>query len=264
MYSRYHRGYEKRVNTILRRLFRKWGIAIQLEGDDPEQYASQISNSMPISDLYGTYQTIYTEVGLRHSQRVGDDINAQIKRFDYDSFAPAFEREVIDYLNKYGVGRIVTVRSAYFQYIMEILSKRLEDGPGEAISATELSDEIHRAVNQPGFYKWQALRIARTETTAASNYAALKTGDSSMFVMEKVWHSAHDSRTRRHPDDRYDHWDKDGETVGRFETFSFNNGMDELLYPGDPTGEAGNVINCRCSIAIRAKRDKNGDLIPLF
>lgn len=264
MYARYHKSYEKRVHKLLLKLFRKWGLAIELEGSDFGQYGAQIQRAMPISDLYEVYNTIYLEVGLRHAERIGEDLNKQLKRFDIDQFAPAYEREVIDFLNKYGVSRIVTVRSAFFQEIMQILSKRLEDGPGEGLSSSDLADEIHKAVRQSGFYRWQALRIARTETTAASNYAAMKAGQNSMFEVEKIWISAKDGRTRRHPKDEYDHLEMDGKTVGKLDKFSFNNGMDELLYPGDPTGEPGNVINCRCSVAIRPKRDKNGELIPLF
>ena len=37
--------------------------------------------------------------------------------------------------------------------------------------------------------------------------------------------------------------------------------MDELAYPGDPKGRAGNVINCRCTVGIIPKRDASGSLI---
>jgi len=35
-----------------------------------------------------------------------------------------------------------------------------------------------------------------------------------------------------------------------------------LQFPGDQkNGSAGNVINCRCAVAQRVKRDKNGNII---
>ena len=38
-------------------------------------------------------------------------------------------------------------------------------------------------------------------------------------------------------------------------------GVQDMMYPGDPNGSAGNVINCRCSSAIVPRRDKDGRLI---
>ena len=81
--------------------------------------------------------------------------------------------------------------------------------------------------------------------------------------MAKEWISATDKRTRRKPANEYDHVEMDGKKITRYEKFNFNNGKDFLDYPGDPTGEAGNVINCRCAISLTPIKDKEGNLIPI-
>ncbi len=50
----------------------------------------------------------------------------------------------------------------------------------------------------------------------------------------------HDSKTRE------DHAEADGQEVGMDEPFDV--GGEQLMYPGDPAGSAGNVINCRCTV----------------
>ena len=38
--------------------------------------------------------------------------------------------------------------------------------------------------------------------------------------------------------------------------------IDMMMYPGDPNGSAGNVCNCRCTVAFVPMRDANGRAIP--
>jgi len=52
-----------------------------------------------------------------------------------------------------------------------------------------------------------------------------------------------------------------GKRVGYNEKFNVSG--QEMEYPGDPNASAGNVVNCRCTVAVVPKRDSNGDLIPL-
>jgi hypothetical protein len=141
------------------------------------------------------------------------------------------------------------------------MDTRLVDG----IGMEETIKEMQRIVNSRNFYRWQAMRIARTETTASANFGAIESGKVSGYVMEKVWISARDTRTRRKPDDKYDHYHMNGVKVPQDGVFVFNEsdlfGADKLEYPGDPKGKAGNLVNCRCSVGIVPKRDENGNLV---
>jgi len=105
-------------------------------------------------------------------------------------------------------------------------------------------------VNSPKFYKWQALRIARTETTIAMNTATNQAGIDSGVLIKKEWISAGDGN------ERPSHRELNGDSVELGQQFS--NG---LMYPGDPSGAADEIINCRCTFLQVPVRDKNGDII---
>lgn len=79
--------------------------------------------------------------------------------------------------------------------------------------------------------------IARTEVISASNYGAYEAIVQADVGGQKEWIATRDNRTRE------THWNLDGEAVGINEKFS--NGLE---YPGDPSGEPGEIINCRCTI----------------
>lgn len=86
----------------------------------------------------------------------------------------------------------------------------------------------------------RATMIARTEMIGAVNggsLAAVRTGRGARY---KTWLATDDSRTRE------DHADADGTTVGIDEAFYV--GDSAMMYPGDPDGSPGEVINCRCTL----------------
>jgi len=87
--------------------------------------------------------------------------------------------------------------------------------------------------------------VARTETLAAVNAGVYRSaqleaqerGDPAPF---KQWIATADPRTR----DTHREADKQRTLLSE----PFRVGAASLLFPGDPTGPAGEVINCRCSL----------------
>ena len=97
-----------------------------------------------------------------------------------------------------------------------------------------------RIANVTDMDKNASVRAARTAMTSAENAGridAYKRAESVGVKMQKEWMATLDDRTRR------SHRRLDGERVGVDEKFS--NG---LRYPGDPSGSAEEVYNCRCTI----------------
>jgi uncharacterized protein with gpF-like domain len=88
----------------------------------------------------------------------------------------------------------------------------------------------------------RSLTIARTEVNQASNAATLASADTLDLVYRKQWAAAQSERTRE------DHLMADGQTVDADAAFSV--GGEQLMHPGDPSGSAGQVINCRCASLI--------------
>ena len=149
------------------------------------------------------------------------------------------------------------------------LSKPLYDTLGEDVDGLKASiqqevtrgviqgksyNEIARAVEKRmvgdyskfngGAYA-KAARIARTEGHRVQNtaaYDAQRKAQSKGANIVKQWDATLDGRTRD------SHAKVDGELRPLDEEFS--NG---LLFPGDPHGEAAEVVNCRCALLQRAK-----------
>lgn len=127
--------------------------------------------------------------------------------------------------------------SSIVRHARERVKRAIEAGlnnPAGAEGVEAIAGRIREAYK--GLSTGQALTIARTETARAYSEGR----DEAMAqagVEEMEWLSARDEDVRKAP---FKH-DIDGQVRRRGQPFS--NG---LLYPHDPNGEAGNVINCRC------------------
>lgn len=106
--------------------------------------------------------------------------------------------------------------------------------------------------------KVRARTIARTETHGAANYGSNVAAKKTDLPMRREWISAQDKRTRTTEDgDLFDHVGANGQIVGAEEPFQIaklDGGTEALMFPGDPNGSAGNVINCRCSLGFIVDR----------
>lgn len=86
--------------------------------------------------------------------------------------------------------------------------------------------------------------IARTETHTAANFGAQTAAELTGLDMNREWVSASDERTR--DTSEADHVEANGQVVGMKEPFIVSG--EKLMFPGDPSGSASNIINCRCSV----------------
>jgi len=259
-WMRWHFGYEKHTRIIFQRLFKEIAISIPLDVLTEDNYKIIVNNSVNLDEFFKTYNNVYKYVGLIQGERTGKQINYQInkienKDFSLDTFIALFERNILRYIIDFGGVRIRSVRREYVSFINEIIARGLNDNQ----TMSEITTGLDRLFRSRKWYRWQSMRISRTETTTAANYAATLASESSNTVMEKVWISSQDNRTRRPPNSPFDHYDMNGVKVELKETFNVSG--ERLLYPGDPKGSAGNVINCRCSVAQLPKRDNNGKVI---
>jgi HK97 family phage portal protein len=113
------------------------------------------------------------------------------------------------------------------------IRKQLKEGLANEESVSELAeriDEVYDSREGPG-----SEAIARTEVIGATGGADLEAFSQSGVVEKKEWLATPDDRTRE------SHLATNGEQVNINERFS--NG---LLYPGDSSAGADEVVNCRC------------------
>jgi uncharacterized protein with gpF-like domain len=113
-----------------------------------------------------------------------------------------------------------------------VLLQGQEEGVGEAAMARAIQERARH------LSRTNAARIARTEMHTASTIGSDEAARSTGLQMVKEWAAAEDRRTR------FSHAVADGDEVPLDEPFVV--GTDRLMVPGDPTGSAREIINCRC------------------
>ena len=110
----------------------------------------------------------------------------------------------------------------------------------------ELAGRIEELFSEEGVASWdgRGMVVARTEAIAAHNagtYAGfLSMAEFDPQPWEKAWLSTEDTRTRP------THVKADQQRVPLASMFRV--GRARLLYPGDPSGPPGEVIQCRCTL----------------
>ncbi len=116
---------------------------------------------------------------------------------------------------------------------------------GEAIPADLQAKMVRNYTNRA--LQYRAETIARSETITALHAAqeqsvnqAIQSGAITQSQVKYVWHTAHDARVR----DTHRSMDNQVQRMGV--PFVTGSGA-HLLYPGDPSGPAAEVINCRCA-----------------
>lgn len=141
----------------------------------------------------------------------------------------------------------------------DLILARIIEGQQKGWGAARIADDL-QGWDMPS---WRSLMLVRTESQFAMGYGRQEGKRASRWQTESVWIAANDHRTR------HSHRVVDGDRVDEGKRFAVpimkgnaQVGIDLMLGPGDPSASAGNVINCRCTMATVAKRDEKGNLIP--
>jgi len=157
----------------------------------------------------------------------------------------------VDYWHAYIKSKVVPKLANRIKLMTETTEKVFKDtcrrlcadGLAEGLGVDKIARNIQSELGIAE--KYRAERIARTEVVSASNEGSLAGAKSTDLDLDKEWISYIDDKTRE------SHIELNGATVPMKDNFS--NGLE---YPGDPTGEAEEVINCRCTIGYVVKDDE--------
>lgn len=134
----------------------------------------------------------------------------------------------------------------------EALERFLDGVRGRLVEQSTLIDDIKAAQEQYGdaaaSIDWQGASDDalpwRSRATLLGGHEAqvtsMQSATDSNPGARKRWRSRHDDRVRS------SHRKADGQAVGLDEPFRV--GGAELMYPGDPSGPAGEILNCRCEM----------------
>lgn len=197
----------------------------------------------PLNDeaIKKAYTRLYQAVAVPFAMQKRKQWKKATKADDDEIFEDMITREALIYLEQHAGITITAVGDTSKQLIEDLLHdltpEILDQGLGGGAAQTMLRDRIASEWHQMKYHRTE--RIVRTEVNRASNWGALQGSKSLKVEMDKVWISAFTAHSR------IPHMDADGQKVGLYDPFIVDG--EELEYPGDPAGSAGNTINCLCS-----------------
>ena len=225
-------------------------------------------------ELTKELQALHEDAGLFFGRKAYREIKASAKsgRKDWNMqlnadgvyVSPAMEQkagfgfnlqwaqDILDWFLQDMFSMVSRITNTTRNYLLEVLGKAQQNGA----SFEDIENELHSKGVLTTF-AWRARLIARTETAKAAFAGRQLANRDSEWETEKEWIAANDHRTR------HGHRMVDGEVIdadARFQV-QYPKGVDMMVGPGDPTANVANLANCRCSQAVRAKRDANGRLI---
>ncbi len=213
--NEFARAQHVRVATALKKKAVKGTKAVSVE-------VSEIFNVEKETELSVTFIMPYLETFMK-------DFGNQAM----DTVAPQE-----DFTTTAGVQKLLKKRAQNFGESVtttthDKLAATLAEGIGAGEGLTELSDRVGMVFEEYPTYRSDM--VARTESTGVNGEASKEAFRQSGVANGKEWISAGDGSVRD------SHASIDGEIVELDANFA--NGLD---FPGDPQGDAGEVINCRC------------------
>ena len=229
---------------------RRHGIEAALNSLDTVEINSHLS--APIQEIYKT-------VGLYFANKTIHDINQSVKEVKAGfGFNADFLRAILNYFAQYLLNKAVLP-------ISETTRRQIEDAINYGMEQGYGVDKIANTLESSEFTIQRARLIVRTEANKAMNYGQRLGADASEFEQTKEWVAANDHRTR------HSHRFINGTILDLNERFmvpiytggkiQIQKGVDLMTGPGDVHASAGNVCNCRCTLAFIAKRDEKGRII---
>lgn len=229
------------ANAIASSFQREISGAMRKMADQYEDQGTDITLATSIPKHQSSLEELAREEWYKAARMAGDRILGVAKCMHGKHFIrknepeDRFEELIDNFIRGTAIARIAGVAST----TLDDVRRRIARGEAEGLTVDEIARNLRQSA--PGLATSRAMMIARTESHSAYNMGTQFASMSSELDLRKEWISSADERTR---DNEFDHVAADGETVDLEEAF-INTG-EALMFPGDPTGSAGNVVYCRC------------------
>ena len=203
---------------------------------------ADLSAYFQANDMQNMYRDMYEKIGLRFANWYAKHWKkALAKATDINGYQSIWQAKFAYIGEQVGAQRVTLVSGTAKQTLIKITQQVMRDPQFMSLGDREKARILRQQFDK--YSDYQARRLVRTESTNAANFATMQSA-SDIFPaqeMNKVWITAIDGR------ERPAHHSANRQTV-QF-TKPFIVGGESLMHPGDSNGSAGNVINCRCSVA---------------
>ena len=156
----------------------------------------------------------------------------------------AFQLKLTNIVRNQSGEKITSITNTTKERLVSIMRELLDEADTEGWGVDKITSNLYKRTKQNliGNGYARARAIAQTEIISASNQASEFAAQSTGYEYRKFWSTSGLTNIRpTHIEAEQFSNQKDG--LKPDETFP--NG---LLYPGDPSGDASETINCRCTI----------------
>ncbi len=219
-----------------------------------KQIESYNGGLVDYSSLYFFLLEVFKKVGVLYAKATYRTVMAQANE---KRMPIGFNELIINIIiNEFRLKLLNEASVEVAQTTKEIIEAALIKGQQEGMSLNEVINNLKGS----NIVTWRARLILRTELNKATNFAEQVGVDATGIATQKEWVSTRDDRTRD------SHLSANGQLVEDGEPFLIN-GRYTMQRPGDSTNEDGTkvpaseIVNCRCVVARKVKRDSTGKVI---
>lgn len=192
-------------------------------------------------DLLKIYRELYSDIGMRFAKWYANNYQKYLTKNLDPTQLDIWQNSFASFGSAVGAQRVTLVSGTAKNNLIRITKQLMSDPEFMTLGAVERGRILKNQFNT--YSQYQSERLVRTEATAAANFATSQSA-TTIFPkeqMQKEWIASFDDRTRS------THSEADGQIVMANDTFFV--GGSKMMFPGDPSAPAAEVINCRCSIA---------------
>jgi len=188
-----------------------------------------------VMDVFGSrvYDSL-TEKKQGNSYEVKDEDENSLDEEEPLPTFNVFNDTVQNFISTTVAEKVVNINDTTRTKLKAIIRNGFDDG----LSTADISKDID-ALYLEKIIPNRSMVIARTEVIGSSNAGSRQAAKQTGLTLKKEWVSTEDSRTRD------THEDADGQTKELDEPYRV--GGSSLMYPGDSSGQAEEVIQCRCT-----------------
>ena len=256
-YDRYSRPVEKQFENLLIGMFNDQAKRLRIAYNkvikesknengmsekDAEKLAKDIVVSIAIWDIIENETLMGLFSAYLNAGEQGNTLSILLS--GEDVLFNVIRKEYVIWVNTQGAKQIKRVTETTKDIVRRVVKNGLIDG----VSTSNIAKEIESKVKELG--KKRAITIARTEVHNSMMFAREVNFKRAGFQYWR-WISSKDERVRGNkPTDRFNHIQNDN--VIRKIGDKFPSG---ITRPGDPLGEPGNIINCRCDVIPATKEE---------
>ena len=192
-------------------------------------------------DLLKIYRELYSDIGMRFAKWYANNYQKYLTKNLDPTQLDIWQNSFASFGSAVGAQRVTLVSGTAKNNLIRITQQLMSDPEFMTLGAVERGRILKNQFNT--YSQYQSERLVRTEATAAANFATMESA-TTIFPkeqMQKEWIASFDDRTRS------SHSEADGQIVMANDTFFV--GGSQMMFPGDPSAPAAEVVNCRCSIA---------------